>query len=649
MAPEPQHRSVLHILTDRGDQTPASLARIGQAGGGDLVADLRRFPPALYQLTDSGTHVEVSDQAPAEGDYWTVAREWLERLTRETGLQDLLSVGGYGFWWTLNGQKFVAGLSEVGNAFAWIDLLDSLRGRFQFQAVEIYGQHPAAARLAAQSWPEARIRIQSPGVRQTSHKGRQGCGMGWLLPLLLLPARLLVGLAYLAYSLLYQPQVCAFSTTNLLRPMTMGGEKKLRDIYLGEVVDGLRERGWRVALVEKYGANASWAGLVARGFFFPSDLIFLLSMRGLGQLGLYRGLRARWREKWRRFEPSLAGHLQYRGYDLAPLVLPLIRREFLSHGPDLEVMVALWRHLLKLWKPRLLYINDSYGRAAYPAIVAAKMTGIPTVEQQHGLIGRNHIAYLLPSDLAQRAGRPLCDVMAVWGEHTKRFLVEAGVYEPEKVVVCGFPRIDALLEDLPPVKETKARLGLPPGDPTVLYTSNGFVEDLIPDILDGIRAVPPSSQIHWLIKLHPREKTRAQWEAAARQRGLDRLRVLEGEFDFYALLAICDLHISFASTTLIEAAVLGKPNLGLDMPRISDPAGYAQAGAFLPVSPSELGSVAQQVLTSPERRGQLLAEQKAFAQAWCVHDGRAVERIVALLESLLTGAKKENDPAHVAS
>lgn len=641
MDPERQSRPALHILTDRGQQTPASLSRPGQATRGDLVADLRRFPPALYELTASGAVREVADQVAAGRDYWTVAREWLEGVTRQTGLQDQLSVAGYGFWWTLNGQRFVAGLSEVGNAFAWIDLLDSLQARFQFQEITIYGQHPAVAALVTNTWPQAPLRMVPEAGAASPHRAQSTTALGRLRPALLL-ARLLLSLVYLAYSLLRRPQVCALSTTNLLRPVTVGGEKRLHDIYLGDVVNRLRQRGWRVALVEKYGPNASWAGLVARGFFFPSDLIFVLGMRGLGQLGLYRGLQRRWRQRWRLFEPRLAGHLAYRGHDLSPWVLPLIRREFLSHGPDLEVMVALWRQLIKLWRPRLLYVNDSYGRAAYPAIVAAKLAHVPTVEQQHGLIGRNHIAYLLPPDLAERARRPLCDIMAAWGEHTKHFLVEAGVYEPGQVVVCGFPRIDALLRDLPPAGETRASLGLPPADPIVLYTSNGFVQDLIPEILDGIGAAPSSSRIQWLVKLHPREKTRPRWEAAARQRGLDRVRVLEGEFDFYSLLVACDLHISFASTTLIEAAVLGKPNLGLDVARAPDPAGYAQAGAFLPVKPAELGPVAQQILESPEQRQQLLSEQRAFAQAWCVHDGQATARIVALLESILRGVQKED-------
>jgi hypothetical protein len=146
MVPEPQHRQALHILTDRGDEAPASLARQGQAAAGDLVADLTRFPPALYEVTNSGTLSEMRYQALDDRDYWTVAREWLEGLTRQTGLQDQLSVGGYGFWWTLNGQKFVAGLSEVGNAFAWIDLLDRLRDLRQRSGPTRRPPHVPAAR-----------------------------------------------------------------------------------------------------------------------------------------------------------------------------------------------------------------------------------------------------------------------------------------------------------------------------------------------------------------------------------------------------------------------------------------------------------------------------------------------------------------------
>jgi hypothetical protein len=126
------------------------------------------------------------------------------------------------------------------------------------------------------------------------------------------------------------------------------------------------------------------------------------------------------------------------------------------------------------------------------------------------------------------------------------------------------------------------------------------------------------------------------WERAIKQRQLQTVKVLEGELDFYALLAACDIHVSFTSTTLIEAAILGKLNLGLDIAYLPDPVGYAEAGAFLPVAPARLGSTACELLRDAAQREGLLRDQKAFADDWCLHDGKSVERIVRFVEATIT-------------
>jgi hypothetical protein len=612
---------VLHILTPRSQQTPAGLAK--QAAPGDRVADLRRFPPLAYEVGADGTCRDITDRLAPERDYWTVARDWLVEFTAKTGLQDVLSIQGYGLWWTHVAQQFVAGLTELGNSFAWIDLLHALCAELQPDRVLVHGQHPASQHLAREICGGAQVEVRAEEAPAPRRRTRIPRHLG------LLAARLLLSLAYLVYSLLRRPQILLLSNTNLLRETGLGAKRRPRDVYLGEVEAALRARGWRLAVAEMYGWNASWAGLAARGFFFPSDLVVLLGSLAWTKIGVHRRVVRKWRQRWAEIQPSLAPHLRYRGYDLAPLVEPLVAREFTRDVPRLEVMVGVWRRLLGLWRPRLLYVNNAYGESQMTAIIAARLLNIPTVEQQHGLIGRNHLAYLVPRQLEARTEFPLCERMLVWGAYTRRFLVGACVYEPDQVAVVGFPRADMLLRELPPRAETRARLGIADGAQVVLYTSNDFAETQRAEILDSIRQAQ-SPDVHWLIKLHPRIKTRHLWAAAIQERGLQTTQVLEGEFDFYALLNACDLHVSFASTTLIEAAILGKPNLGLDVPHVADPGGYAEANAFL-------GAAVRNLLADPARRARLLAEQKAFAEDWCLHDGKSVERIVAVLELVAAG------------
>ena len=112
----------LHILTPISNQTANSLLK-SVAVVGDLIADLRHFPPLAYEVNVEQTCVDITAGLFAMPDYWTVAREWLIQFTQQTGLQDLLAIDGYSFWWPLNSLKFVPALSDLGNTFSWIDLL----------------------------------------------------------------------------------------------------------------------------------------------------------------------------------------------------------------------------------------------------------------------------------------------------------------------------------------------------------------------------------------------------------------------------------------------------------------------------------------------------------------------------------------------
>lgn len=621
----------VHALTPSSKETVRSLAAAEIAAPGDLIADLGNFPPLVYEVVADGDFLDITTRLLTVRDYWAAARKWFSDFTANTGLQDALAIEEYGFWWTLNYTKFVPALSDLGNLFPWLDLLDAIRRKDAPDSIVIHGRHEVLEYLTGQIYRGVPIQVQG----EPTARRRAGTPAAAVRKAGLVAVRVLLGLVYLCLSLLWRPAICFFTNTNLLRVTEVKGRQTLRDIYLGDVIGAFRERGWRVGVIEKCGPNASWRGLAARRFFFPNDLFFTLSAAPLRKLGLYRRTAQDWEKRWQQIRPKLPSHCQYLGYDIRPVVEPLIKHEFSHNGPGLEIMTRLWSRTLKLWRPKVLYINCYYSRSAVPAIIAAKALGIATIEQQHGIIANNHLAYLVPRDLGNSSRFPLCDHMIVWGDYAKRLLVEAGVYRAEQVTVCGFPRIDALLGSLPPREETLAKLSMPPSNPVVLYTSNMIAQGFLAEILDGIHAVSGQLGIQWIVKLHPREKTRSIWEQESARRGLDTVRVVEGELDFYSLLAACDIHASFASTTVIEAAILGRLNLGLNVPRVPDPVGYEKAGAFVPVAPGQLGPVALQILRDPTRQASLQRQQERFAKDWCVHDGQAVGRIVATVASVI--------------
>jgi hypothetical protein len=628
----------LYILSPSSVGDCTALVRSGACQGGDLVVDLRRLAPLVHVVLPDQSCQDITATLELPYDPWQVARRWLLHFTRATGLQDKLAIQGFSFWWTLNSLRFAPGWSGAALCFTWIDTLRSVsRGR-QFDSIVIHGYHKDLTYCARGVFGQDAVQVvrerNIDTVPPTTHRN----------PLLLL-VRLIVGLTYLPVSLLFPPHVCFLADTSLLRKAWTGAREQVRDVYLGPIQKALKKIGWRTAVIERHGWSASWKGLAVRGLFFPNDIVFLVTAPQLLALGLWRKTVAAWTARWEESRSSIEGHLNHQGVDLSGIYLPLIKDQFLSNGPGLEIMVRFWQWLFRRWSPRLLFVNNSYGRSAVGAIIAAKVLGIPTVEQQHGVIGNNHSAYLIPPGLGAESSPPQCDAILVWGAKTKRLLVESGAYRHAQVRICGFPRMDNLLRDLPSRTDTLGKLGLPTDNPVALYTSNPVGHEYMTDILDSIVSARESERVHWLIKLHPREITRSEWETEIRRRQLTCAHVTQGEFDFHSLLAACDIHVSYVSTTLIEAAVLGKLNLGLAVPGIPDPVGFLADGGYLPVHPKHVGAAVTDLLDDPQRQGELASAQATFANDWCLTDGRALERILCEVEAII-GVPKKRGMSH---
>jgi glycosyltransferase involved in cell wall biosynthesis len=625
---------ILHIIASSSQDSCTGLVEQNLCDEGDVIADLSGAIPAIHCVGAGAPCRQITADLMASFNPWSAARKWLVSFTQKTNIQDVLAIDGYSFWWTLNAMKFTPGWSNLANPLNWIEVLTAINQNLAIDAIQVHGADKVLDYVAGQVFGD-RVVADRPG-RVGPERPIRAPRKFWLLL-----ARLVIGLVFLIFSLFRRPQICCLSSTNHLRRTTRGARHRLEDISIGATEQALRNRGWRTAVIEKYGWNATWRGMIARRLYFPNDILFLAAAPFWFRLGFYRRTREKWQEKWALQRDTITRSLVFRGVDLSPLYLELIEEQFTSLGPLLENLTKIWRRILQIWSPQLLLVNVSYGSSALPPIIAAKTLGIHTVEQQHGVIGKNHNAYLIPHELKTRTQFPLCDTMLVWGAYTQRVLVESGTYRPAQVAVCGFPRIDQLSSELPPRSRTLESLHVPVDSRVVLYTSNSVAADFMPAILDSIASIGDRPDIFWLVKLHPREKTRTKWDSEISVRGVQNVRVLEGEMDFYALLQACDIHVSFVSTTLIEAAVLGKINVGLDVPGFPDVVGYRDAGAFLPVAPADLAQTVVEILGDNIRYQSLLQGQRDFSRDWCLHDGRALERILARLESLASWSGKK--------
>ena len=317
-------------------------------------------------------------------------------------------------------------------------------------------------------------------------------------------------------------------------------------------------------------------------------------------------------------------------------------------GPDLAATLLLqlpWAvrsyeemaEMLASVKPALvcLYAESSgWGRAA---IAAARARGIPTLALQHGILYPRYYSYL---HAREEADCPRPDQTAVFGEAARRFLVEAGGYDAAALVVTGSPKFDDLREASRSWdrEAIRARFGVARAEKLVVVASryrgirrtHQSIGSAFPGLLRAARAL---AGVQLVVKPHPAE-TPDGYQAAIREAGAERARVVPARADLLELLHACDALVTVESLAAVEALVLGRPVVILNTP--TNLAEMVEQGMALGVAEGEDPSEAlRRVLFDPETTARLAAARARYvSDVACGVDGRATERIVALVREL---------------
>jgi len=256
------------------------------------------------------------------------------------------------------------------------------------------------------------------------------------------------------------------------------------------------------------------------------------------------------------------------------------------------------------------------------------------VALQHGILYPGYYSYRHDVDEAD-APRP--DRTAVFGEEARRLLVEMGRYADDGLVVTGSPKFDELLEAARAADRAaaRARLGVAPGEKLLVVASrhrairetHTSIGPAFPALLRAVEALPG---VRCLVKPHPAEPAEP-YEADRRAAGAAATRILRPSSDLASLLQAADALVTVESLSAVEALVLGRPVVVLQMP--TNLRALVASGAALGVSEGEDPRPAlEAVLFDPATRARL-EEARGRYLSEVAHgvDGRATERILALL------------------
>jgi|BioPla2DNA2_1021312.scaffolds.fasta_scaffold32688_3 CDP-glycerol glycerophosphotransferase (TagB/SpsB family) len=221
------------------------------------------------------------------------------------------------------------------------------------------------------------------------------------------------------------------------------------------------------------------------------------------------------------------------------------------------------------------------------------------------------------------------------GEYFKELKEYSNV--AKEVVVMGQPRYDILARANEIYDKNKiiSDLGLDPNKKIILWCTQTHGQSLDENV-SSINAVYSTmasikSDAQLLIKLHPDEDQNAP---LYHENTLYQPKILKRDVDTCAILSICNLMITKNSTTAMEAVILNKPVIILNLSGDPDRVNYVHEGVALGVyDPANLPATVEKLLDDSS----ILHEKREdYIKKYLYKvDGKATERVVSLIKPLL--------------
>jgi CDP-glycerol glycerophosphotransferase (TagB/SpsB family) len=272
----------------------------------------------------------------------------------------------------------------------------------------------------------------------------------------------------------------------------------------------------------------------------------------------------------------------------------------------------------------ILSIPDRQWRSK-AVIELGRRARVPSLTIQAALIS-NH----------QRYDTVVADRVAAMGDVSCRLWEEQGI-SAERIVVTGSPRFDdKYVPDPAASSRIHTALRIPPGKGIIAFATQPLSPRVIEENVKHIARAARRFPDHQLVfKVHPREET-CRYEKLLASLG-EQDAIIVQDIDLDALLQASALVITGFSTVALEAMILGRPVLIVNLTGEPDPVDYVQSGAALGAyRPEDITKQMRRLLddawvdaTMAESRRKYVVDQLH------VPDGQATGRVVALIEEMV--------------
>jgi glycosyltransferase involved in cell wall biosynthesis len=340
----------------------------------------------------------------------------------------------------------------------------------------------------------------------------------------------------------------------------------------------------------------------------------------------------KWLEKkWSELKDSrnFAKSFEFRGTSFMELAEERLRLFFERDFVKCMQEIGLAKEFFRREEPKAIVLaTDSLARER-ALVFAAKKFRVPSIVLQHGI----------PSHFKHTSYRELAaDELIAWGRKSKELFKRHGI-SGKKILVAGNPKFDSYVRK--PVRDKRGlckKLGLNPDrkivvlatQPFYQISSAVFPEERIEFIASAAEAVEKTGA-QLVVKVHPSDSVEEVRELAGNA-------VVEKRIDLNSLLNACDALIVHNSGIAVEAMIVGKPVLVVNLTRRKDVVPYVEEGAAFGVyEKNKLVESVKKVLGDGKLRKRLAGGGRRFVKEYAFSaDGRASERVAQSIEAIVS-------------
>jgi len=285
--------------------------------------------------------------------------------------------------------------------------------------------------------------------------------------------------------------------------------------------------------------------------------------------------------------------------------------------------IEILKEIMREKNVNLILVWDDSLEFNRTLVIVGKDLEIPSIMVQHGIWGTELTI----------AEKIYVDKIALWGERSKKGLIGRGI-NPSRLTITGNPGYDKIIPIRNNQRIYKDNFIVFATQMTEDYTSIDMNKDeeIINVLYSAIKKIPDSRLI---IKVHPGEKIK-KYQRLIKNKKYQNVEVIK-KTDLFELLNKSSILTTYASTVALEAIILNKPVIIVNLTGQPYQYPYIKSGAAIGVCKEEdLCPAIIDVLNNPDVQNRLAEKREKFILDNVYKlDGKATLRVINLIEETL--------------